>query len=168
MSKKLASLDSFQYLSYWQPNESNQPKIQVVTLFLQKKDRFLALQRARKDVQHKLWGIPGGKLDPQEQPLVGLQRELEEETQIQIDTTRVQLLGTALSRTPCDGQYGLYLYHTVLPGNADVVINPDEHHEFRWVTIEEFQDLELLTAQREAFLFVKPTLEDLFKTSKTI
>jgi 8-oxo-dGTP diphosphatase len=161
-------INEFRYLTRWNPLEKSLgiPKIQVVTSFLQKGNKVLVLQRARKDLQHKLWGIPGGKLEKGEHPLSGLIREVHEETKIKIESNRSQLLGTALSCTPCDGQYGLYIYHTVVSEDCDIIINLDEHYEFRWVTLTEFQSLDLLTAQREAFILVKDSLEILIQESE--
>ncbi len=150
----------YRFLSEWNPLDQTGlvPKIQVVTVFLQNEDKILVLQRARNDLQHKLWGIPGGKLDNGEDPIQGLCREVLEETTIDISGQSIQLLGTALSRTPCDGQYGLYLYHLKVSGNPAVKINQEEHYDFKWLTLDEFKKLNLLTAQREAFLFVESKL----------
>jgi 8-oxo-dGTP diphosphatase len=131
---------------------------QVVTLFLRKGERFLVLQRAKKDAQYGLWGIPGGKLDKGEHPTTGLIRELKEETGIVISDTECTLLDTAISHTSCDGKYGLHLYHAHAPLTIEVNINPEEHLAHRWVTLEEFERLELLFAQREAFHLVKELL----------
>jgi 8-oxo-dGTP diphosphatase len=126
-----------------------------VSCFLQKGKQFLVLQRARNDAQHNLWGIPGGKLDKGEMPQEGLSREIYEETNIKLLPSTFLLLGTALSHTPSDGQYGLYIYHTFVPDNTNVIIDTLEHHMFRWVTLEEFKALPLLTAQGEAFQLVE-------------
>lgn len=164
MTLNCSQLDTYRYISLWNPNDkgTESPKIQVVTSFLQRDNRILVLQRARKDLQYKLWGIPGGKLDQGESPFSGLMREIYEETKIEIKLQDSQLLGTALSRTPCDGQYGLYIYHSKVAEDSKIIINPTEHYKFRWVTLEEFQSLDLLTAQREAFLLVKDKLETFF------
>lgn len=153
----------YKYLSSWTPEEDpkNNPQTQVVTCFLYKNDKFLVVQRARNDIQHNLWGIPGGKLDKGEIPVLGLSREIMEETQITTSPQMFTLLGTARSKTPSDGEYGLYLYHASLSEEFMVRINPEEHHSFRWVTMNEFEALPLLTAQREAYLFVKEKLQKL-------
>ncbi len=151
---------SFKYLKPWDPSSKHLPPIQVVTCFLQHEDKFLVLQRARKDAQYKLWGIPGGKLIEGELPITGLIREIQEETQIEYILTP-QLLGTALSRTPSDGEYGLYVFHAYLSHLPSVSIRLEEHSAFNWVTLTEFQKLNLLTAQGEAFKLVKEKLENL-------
>jgi 8-oxo-dGTP pyrophosphatase MutT (NUDIX family) len=153
----------YQYLTPWNPSDkqTKAPPIQVVTCFLQKRDKVLLLQRARKDIQHNLWGIPGGKLDKGEEPIPGLVREIKEETGSKLDPQIFQLLGTARSKTQCDGEYGLYLYHASVSNNFSVNINPSEHHAYRWVTFNEFESMELLTAQGEAFKLVKEQLHTL-------
>lgn len=170
-STKLSTphMESFKYLSPWNPADTSilLPPIVVVSCFLRQENKILVLQRARKDQQHKLWGIPGGKLDKGESPLEGLVRELQEETTIVAQPDSFQLLGTAISRTPSDGQYGLYIYYGFAPQDIDIQINTDEHYAFQWVTIEEFQALDLLTAQREAFHLVKTKLEHLLNSPPT-
>ena len=146
-----------QYLSKWDPNKKI-PKVQVVTAFLQYENKFLILQRERKDLQHSLWGIPGGKLEKDELPLSGLLRELHEELNVNLSYEAFQLLGTAISLTPADGEYGLYIYHTHVLTPLNIQINREEHSAFLWVTIDEFQKFNLLTAQREAFYLVQNKL----------
>ncbi len=161
MISVLPNVGSFEYVSDWNPLDASctHPSKRVVTIFLAKGDKILVLQRARKDAQHKLWGIPGGKLDQGEHPITGLLRELHEETKIQINPGSIELLDTAMSETPCDGQYGLYLYYAKITSDTPVFINYEEHCGYRWVSMEEFESMDLLTAQREAYLWVKEKLQ---------
>ena len=160
----------YQYLSKWDPSDIDAviPPIQVVTCVFQCEDKFLVLQRARKDLQHNLWGIPGGKLDQGEEPISGLIRESYEELGVSFSKEIFQLLGTAISRTPSDGQYGLYVYHAVVARDLHIEINLAEHYAFRWVTVQEFLLLDLLTAQREAFMLVQEKVMGLFNLTQKI
>ena len=48
--------------------------------FVVKDNKLLVLQRRLNDVQKPgIWEIPGGRLDPGENPVEGLQREIKEE-----------------------------------------------------------------------------------------
>ena len=154
---------TFRHLSPWDPinPKSINPSKQVVTCFIQNADQILILQRARNDEQHGLWGIPGGKLDHDELPVPGLLREIKEETNLDIIPSNLKLLGTALSHTSCDGYYGLYLFHTIL-SDAKIEINHSEHHAYKWVTLKEFELMPLLTAQGEAYEYVKKNLMRFF------
>lgn len=149
------------YLSPWETKgKSSGPNKEVVTCFLGKNKEVLVLQRGRKDAQYELWGIPGGKLSPLEPIIKGLQREIAEETGVMLDESSFMHLGSALSRTETDGEYGLHLFYAEFPAYiADPVINPEEHLSFQWVTLDNFTNLKLLHAQKEAFLFVKCVLE---------
>ena len=53
----------------------------AVNAFLVHKNRFLLLKRAKTPI---IWGPPGGKLQINEDPIVGLQREVREETNLHI------------------------------------------------------------------------------------
>jgi len=150
------------HLSSWNASASFSlnPSKQVVTCFLVRDQKVLVLQRGRKDLQYKLWGIPGGKLMVSEQPVQGLQREIFEETGAWVEESSFTFLDSAISKTADDGKYGLYLYCAEFPCNLEPMINLDEHLGYQWVTLEQFQSLELLHAQKEAFLLVKSRLQN--------
>lgn len=160
----LAATDFFKsckYLSLWNLYKDSHltPKKQVVTCFLGKGNKVLVLQRGRKDLQYELWGIPGGKLAASEPIIKGLQREILEETGIRLQESSFIYLNSAISKTTTDGKYGLHLYYAEFPNDKDPVINPNEHLSFQWVSLDEFINLNLLHAQKEAFLLVQLVLQ---------
>jgi ADP-ribose pyrophosphatase YjhB (NUDIX family) len=159
MPKNNSSDATYKYLSLWDPiNSKITPPIQVASCFMQLGDKILLLQRAKKDEQFMLWGIPAGKLQNGEIPTKGLAREILEETDILLDPESFILLGTALSRTSCDGLYGLYIYYVRLHEEPKIKITEHEHSAYKWVTIPEFESFKLLTAQFEAYKFVREKL----------
>lgn len=155
------------YLSSWDPGDINChfPSKIVVTCFIQQGDKILILQRARKDLQYKLWGIPGGKLDKGESPLTGLIRDLKEELNLDFSPRNFKLLGITRSKTVSDGDYGLYLYYMQIPENLKISINYEEHLSFEWVYLEEFEKYDLLLAQKEAYRFVEKKLKNIYKVN---
>ncbi|GAB4194522.1 MAG: hypothetical protein Tsb0015_17510 [Simkaniaceae bacterium] len=69
---------------------------QVVTCFIEHKGKILLLQRARKDDQYGLWGIPGGKINVSETPKEALFREIDEEINLKLDFTNLVFLTKGL------------------------------------------------------------------------
>ena len=62
-------------------SSSNYTHRVAVNAFLIHGNQFLLLKRAKKPL---IWGPPGGKLRIDEDPIIGLQRELQEETGLQV------------------------------------------------------------------------------------
>lgn len=130
----------------------------VTTCFVESNNKILVLQRGRRDGQYKKWGIPGGKLSENESSEQGLIRELLEETGVRFEIGSFDLLGQAHSANSHDGDYFLYLYYTTIDHVPEVVINPDEHLAHKWVSLEEFEEMNLLDSQGLAYQAVKSAL----------
>lgn len=80
------------------------------------------------------WDLPGGKLDPGENPETALRRETAEETGL--DVAVIKPVGTARSDLP-DRIITYEIYSCRVPGSAPEVTLSDEHTEYRWMTREE-------------------------------
>ncbi len=158
---------SCKHLEPWVESDVGNLDSVVVCCYLQKGDKILALQRGKRDAQYQLWGIPGGKLGSEEDPKEGLCREIFEETGAVISSADLTYLGSAFSKTSSDGRYGLHIYHAIFPENDDLPqVNLNEHLAFRWVKINEFAELNLLHAQREAFQFVVSSVVEILENFK--
>ena len=127
----------------------------VVTCFMNSFGKVLVLQRGRKDKQFGLWGIPGGKLDEGETPRESLSREIFEETDVATSQDSFVFLNKALLENSFDGTYVLYLYYLDLLNRPSISINKDEHLSCQWVTLDEFESLDLLISQGIAYRFVR-------------
>lgn len=169
MSSIDRSVTPYKFLSFWDPFDLDSiiPPCTVVTCFLQKGNRFLVLQRGRRDQQFGLWGIPGGKLDSGELPISGLCRELQEETELCIEEKNISLLGQVISTTTTDGKYGLYLYHACVSSEFQPKITFPEHLSYKWVSVDEFIALPLLHAQGEAFRWVEEAVRERLNNHST-
>ena len=103
----------------------------AVNAFLISEDRFLLLKRAQPPF---LWGPPGGHLNLNEDPIIGLKREVLEETGLQID-----VLG------PVTTWFGKFHDSHLLSIDYLVTIQKGElklsreHENYKWLTINQLQ-----------------------------
>ena len=102
--------------------------------------RLLVLKRApRMSYKPGSWDLPGGHLAFGENLEACLLREIKEETAL--DVTIESLLGlNSMAPEP----YLQALYACRLKVFQAVTLQPDEHVEHRWVTLDELASLELI------------------------
>jgi len=143
--------------------ENSKLDFQVTTCFIEYNEKILVLQRGRQDSQYRLWGIPGGKLENEENPREALSREIFEEIGIIIPPNSFLFLDKALIRNNCDGLYALYLYYFKLKNKPTILIDSEEHLASSWVFLEEFEKMDLLVSQGPAYFFVKEKLQKTIK-----
>lgn len=96
------------------------------------------------------WHMPGGMLEPAESPHDALKREMLEETGLKIipgdlfDVAEwhVNMRGVALDFV------GLFFEATLADPKAPIKLQEAEASEFRWVTAQEFANLEVVEPAR--------------------
>ena len=101
----------------------------AVNAFVIYKETFLLLKRANEPF---IWGPPGGRLHIDEDPIRGLQREVLEETGLEIIVFQ-----------PITTWFGLFNDESLL--SVDYLCNSDkntvslshEHSDYRWLTIND-------------------------------
>lgn len=120
------------------------PKLEVVGCFVEYQDTFLMLHRQSHKPEPDVWGIPSGKVDPDDTSLlIAMQRELQEETGIIVSEDKLSLFKTVYVRYETHD----IIYHMFeLSCNAkpDVVLSPDEHVDYQWVRAKESYNMNLM------------------------
>jgi mutator protein MutT len=119
-------------------------KVQQVTAALIAKEGkiLLALRRAGKHMGQR-WELPGGKVDPGENPKQALSRELQEEFDIRVRVG--EYLGSIRFQADrLDLQVRLYRV-THVAGEFDL----REHEELRWVDPEQLEAYDLVDSDRQ-------------------
>lgn len=125
--------------------ENFDPKIEVVSCFVEHRDRILLLLRQDHKSEPNTWGVPAGKIEQNEDIIQAVIRETREETGIILGVSNIEYLGVVHVSYP-NIDFDYHMSRSVLSpeNNPDIVINPDEHKEHRWVTPQEALELDLI------------------------
>lgn len=119
--------------------------IEISKAVIQKNGKFLLLKRATKSYPG-LWDFAGGKDEPGETPEQSVKREVKEETAFDIAPGP-----EVKTRHYQDEKFDLR-FHYFVPEiiSGEFKISPD-HSDFKWLTREEINYLELHPAVKEYF-----------------
>lgn len=121
--------------------------VEVAACYVQTGDQYLFLHRAEGTLQAHTWGIPAGKLEGDETPRAAAFREVREEVGLHLDDDRLHDVGAIFIRYPhLDFTFHMFQYEYADHPNISL---SDEHHEYRWVTVEEAMALRLIAGGRE-------------------
>ncbi len=103
----------------------------AVTAFIIDNGRFLLLKRNNAP---RVWGLPGGRLNRDEDPNTGIHREIFEETGL-----TVEIISPAGIWYGDFGQ-GIYISIDYLARkiSGDVVLS-DEHADYRWASLDDLK-----------------------------
>lgn len=116
--------------------------IEVAAAILHKNGTFLGTQRGYGEFEGG-WEFPGGKIEEGESPQAALSRELKEE--LGIDAAVEQFLMTV----ECEYPRFHLIMHCYLCSIAGGTIHLKEHKSARWMTREQFDDVEWLPADMD-------------------
>jgi len=119
------------------------PKVEVSICFIEFENKILFLKN-----NNKKWGVPGGKFNSKETPFEAVQREVFEETKINLEPTKTYLKHTIYTRVP-ETDAILYVFKTILFNKHDVIINYKEHNEYLWSKLNDCFKLDLMRGEHE-------------------
>lgn len=112
-------------------------QVGVKALIKNANDEYLLLKRAQPIVQGRItWDIPGGRINPEETLLSGLQREIKEETGIDIDTTGAAIINAQDIFIPEKSTHVIRVTYRLVATTIKVALSP-EHSEYKFATLEE-------------------------------
>lgn len=117
-------------------NVEEKPKIKAVGCFLEHQGRFLILHRRPEKHQGGKWGLPAGRVKQGETEKDAVIREVHEETGFLIPLEKFEFLKEILvdysGRT-----IDFFVYRVNLESKFEVVLEPEEHQAYAWVTGKE-------------------------------
>jgi len=116
-------------------------------------DKYLiTLRAADKNYMPNLWDIPGGTIEFGEHPVEALIREIDEETKIKVKVGNLILVYDFVSG---EKRHQFQMVFTCDYLLGEVILNPREHQEYRWVTLEEMEQLPKIAFLEELVKFLK-------------
>jgi 8-oxo-dGTP diphosphatase len=120
---------------------------------IQKDGKFLVTHRATiNDYMPELWDLPGGTVEFEENIYQCLEREVDEETKLKVEINQPLFVYDYLS-DKFRHQFTL-VYHCNYQ-SGEVVLNPEEHDDFKWATLGEMEQLPKIAFLEELFNFLK-------------
>ena len=129
-------------------------KESVVICIFNEKNEVLLLKRSLKDFwMPGKWGLPGGKIDHGEEPIVAMHRELKEESNLEVSDV-------LLYNSFVHGNWHVFYYFSrKYSGELKV---SDEHTGACWQHIDKLEEIDIipiaLTKVREVFAYVQQNL----------
>ncbi len=129
------------------PRDFN-PTIEASGVFCEYETRVLYLKRHGEKIEGFRWCIPGGKIEPNENPLQAALRELAEEAGVIAVKESLKRVGSLYIRRP-EVDFIFHLFFLPLQEMPLLQVAPDEHIEAAWVNFQEGIKLPLISGGRE-------------------
>ncbi len=118
-----------------EPDKFN-PKFEVVSCFVECKNKILLLHRQDHKRQGNTWGVPAGKVDLGEEIQDAMVRELFEETGIKVKSQKIKYNSKHFVRY-LDYDFIYHIFHLPVKEIPEVIIRPEEHKSYTWQTPQE-------------------------------
>ncbi len=123
--------------------------------FVEHDGDILLLLRSAHDTYPNQWTLPSGGHMEGEDKYTAVIREIFEETGLKMQKEDMQFIKTCYMHLE---EYGInityYLFHTTISERKEIVLNKDEHADFRWVNPQAALTLPLTPYLRECIDWV--------------
>ncbi|HII29856.1 hypothetical protein AUJ69_02710 [Candidatus Woesearchaeota archaeon CG1_02_47_18] len=119
------------------------PRFEVVSCLCEYDGRVLLLHRQDHASEGNKWGVPAGKVYPDEEHARAAVRELWEETGFKLPQQQLAYFGRICVRCP-DYDFLYHMFHARLNKQIDIRINRSEHKGFIWVSPKEALKMDLV------------------------
>ena len=118
---------------------------------------FLQLKKTAKPYMDENWGMPGGAIEHGEKPSDTALRELYEETcLIPIEFYLIDRVSSSYLEKMNAIIHGIP-YCAIVPSDAKVIIS-NEHLDYRWIPIEQADNVLIWNTERDAMTEIKRTI----------
>ncbi len=124
-------------------------QMQAAACYVEIDGRLLLLQQPAHKQEPGRWGVPAGKIEPNETPENAAKRELFEETGIAVErASQVESIGALYMQKP-GLNYIFHMFRIRLDQKPEVRIS-DEHQGFQWAPFDEMGKIPLMAGAKEA------------------
>lgn len=113
-------------------SKSHEPMVKASICFLWFDDEFLIVKNSRGHFKSH-WGMPGGKAEPGESVAETVQREIYEETGLEIPLKDYKYRRSFVMNKVID----MAVFEYTFDQRPEVKLNPDEHSDYKWVKMNE-------------------------------
>lgn len=118
-------------ISTSRPSNFDNP-LETVGCFVEHNNKILLLHRHSEKPEGNTWCSPGGKIDPGEDAITAIQREVREETGINAQKEDFHLIETFYVTYPNGKNFIYHKFRLVLNNPFDLVTQVHEHQDFIW------------------------------------
>lgn len=136
------------------PPENFKPVIEVSACYIDVDQHVLFLKRQPYISEGNTWGVPAGKIKKVETPEEAVIRETKEETGLEIQKNQLISLGKVYVRYPQKD----FVFHMFTVSfekyPSEILIEPTEHSEYRWLTLKEALELPLIPGEDECLYLI--------------
>lgn len=116
---------------------------------------LLAARRTAPRELAGLWELPGGKVEPDEEPRDALRRELREELSVEVVLGR-ELVGPRGGSWPISDRFVMRLWFATVSGAGPTA--GTSHDEVRWLAAAQWDDVYWLPADRSVVAHLRQEL----------
>jgi len=107
-------------------------------VIVNKEKKFLILRLPlNKEFTKEMWMLPGGRLDSEDQPMFGLQREVTEETGLEVEVS----LPVHVARWGIENPMKYSVFYLCKLIGGGVVKISSEHVDSKWVSFDEIESI---------------------------
>ncbi|HEX2579546.1 MAG TPA: NUDIX hydrolase [Rhabdochlamydiaceae bacterium] len=136
------------YKFYFEKPKGFKGNVEVAGCFCEWNGKVLYLKRHAEKPHGQMWGLPAGKLEAGEDPLRAAVREVKEEVGITLNPEKLEHVATVYLEA--DGlHYTFHAFRVGLEKAPRIELEPQEHTEAKWLSVEEALKLPLIIGGAE-------------------
>lgn len=113
-------------------------KIAEYGVIINEKEEVLVLRFSKLANSLQKWIFPGGRVDEKEKPMECLEREIKEETNLEVEV--IKPIDVAMWGSGEDHRYAVFFLCTI-KGNNNLKLS-HEHQDYRWLSFGEEREVD--------------------------